>query len=232
MKIVSNVKKIRRNSKIGLYTSLASLVFLFIAVGLTISGNVDLTSYSFAAMLVGLLLSQVGVYYANRFGKSPRVDERITQGLKGLDDRYTLYHYVTPAPHLLTGPSGVWVIVPQYQPGKISYEKNRYRQQGVGLFSRLIGQESLGRPDLEADTYQKDIEKYLKQSVGEEGLPPVRSMIVFTSPKATVLAQEAPLPTLHVDKLKDFIRRATKDFPADFKAVQKVQEALPEQDIV
>lgn len=232
MKIVSNAKKIKRNYKIGLYTSLGSLVFLFIAVGLTITGNVNLTSYSFAAMLAGLLLSQVGVYFANRFGKSPRVDERITQGLKGLDDRYTLYHYITPAPHLLTGPSGVWVLVPQYHPGKISYEKNRYRQQGVGLFSRLVGQEALGRPELEAQSFQQDVEKYLKQSVGEEELPPVRSLIVFTNPKASVQVQEAPIPTLHVEKLKDFIRRATKDMAVDMKTVQKVQEALPDQDIL
>src|SRR5512138_2507411 len=108
MKIVSNPKKIDRYHKIGLYTSLASLVFLFIAVGLTFTGQVDLTTYSFIAMLLGLILSQVGVYFANRWGKSPRVDERITASLKGLDDRYTLYHYVTAVPHLLTGPSGIW----------------------------------------------------------------------------------------------------------------------------
>jgi hypothetical protein len=231
MKIVSNQKKIRRNYKIGLYTSLGSLVFLFIAVGLTITGNVDLTSYSFAAMLLGLLLSQVGVFFANRYGKSPRVDERISQGLKGLDDRYTLYHYVTPVPHLLAGPSGVWVLVPQYHPGQISYEKNRYRQQGVGLFSRLVGQEGLGRPELEAQSYQQEIEKFLKQSAGQENIPPVHSLIVFTNPKASVQAPEAPIPTLHVEKLKDFVRRTTKDTPVDMKAIQKVQEALPDQDV-
>jgi len=231
MKIISNTKKIQRNYKIGLYTSLGSLVFLFVAVGLTLTGNTSLTTYSFAAMLLGLLLSQVGVYFANRYGKSPRVDERITQGLKGLDDRYSLYHYVTPVPHLLAGPSGVWVLVPQYHPGQITFENNRYRQQGVGLFSRLVGQEGLGRPDLEAQSYQQEIEKFLKQSVGEEDLPPVKSVIVFTNPKASVQAQEAPIATLHVEKLKDFIRRTTKDTPVNMKAVLKVQDALPDQDI-
>jgi hypothetical protein len=230
MRIVSNNKKIQRNYKIGLYTSLASLVLLFVAVGLTFTGNTDLTSYSFAAMLGGLVLSQVGVYFANRYGKSPRVDERITQGLKGLDDRYTLYHYMTPVPHLLTGPSGVWVLVPQYHPGQITYEKQRYRQQGVGLFSRMVGQEGLGRPDLEAQSYQKDVEKFLQQLLPDESVP-VRSLVVFTNPKASVQAADAPLPTMHVEKLKDFLRRATKEMPADMKVIQKIEDALPDTDI-
>src|SRR5512141_3211894 len=134
MKIVSNPKKINRNYKIGLYTSLASLIFLFAAVGLTLTFRADFTTYSFVAMLVGLILSQVGVYFANRWGKPPRVDERISQGLKGLDDRYVLYNYTSPVPYLLVGPAGVWVLTAMYQGGQISYEKNRYQQQGVGFF--------------------------------------------------------------------------------------------------
>ena len=125
-------------------------------------------------MIIGLIFSQVGVYFANRWGKSPRVDERITQGLKGLDDRYTLYHYTTPVPHLLVGPSGIWVITPQYQSGTVTYEKNRYRQQGVGFFARVVGQEGLGRPDLEARAYQEDFKKFLKKSLPETSQPRVK----------------------------------------------------------
>jgi hypothetical protein len=231
MKIVTNPKKIQRNYKIGLYTSLASLVFLFIAVGLTITGRVDLTNYSFLAMALGLVLSQIGVYFANRWGKSPRIDERITQGLKGLDDRYTLYHYVAPVPHLLAGPSGIWVLVPQYQPGTITYENKRYRQQGVRLFGRLIGQEGLGRPEMEAESYKEDFLKFLKKSLPEESLPRVQPVIVFTNAKASVQAQDAPIPTLHVEKLKDYIRRMAKEAPSNLSAVNQVQELLPDEDV-
>lgn len=233
MKIISDPKKINRNSKIGLYTSLASLIFLFAAVGLTLFGfnNTSYTSYSFGAMVVGLLLSQVGVYYANRWGKSPRVDERITQGLKGLDDRYTLYHYVTPVPHLLAGPAGVWVLTPEYQAGSITYANNRFRQNGVGLFSRIIGQEGLGRPEMEAKGYQEEIEKYLRKSLGDAPLPDVQPAIVFTSPKASVQTPDAPIPTMHVDKLKDFIRRMAKETPANMDKIRQVQQALPEKDL-
>ena len=231
MKIVSNPKKIQRYYKIGLYTSLGSLVFLIGAVALTLSGRTDLVTYSFVAMLAGLILSQVGVYFANRWGKPPRVDERITQGLKGLDDRYTLYHYVSPVPHLLVGPAGVWVIVSQYQPGAISYENKRYRQQGVGFFGRVIGQEGLGRPDLEAQSFTQDVEKFLKKEMPDGSLPAIHTAIVFTSAKASVSAQEAPVPTMHLEKLKDFIRRKAKEEPARMDEIRKVQDLLPEEDL-
>jgi hypothetical protein len=233
MKIVSNPKKINLYYKIGLYTSLGSLAFLVGAVILTLTGinRPDLTFYSFISMIAGLIFSQVGVYFANRWGKSPRVDERISQGLKGLDDRYTLYHYVTPVPHLLAGPAGVWVITPEYQSGTITYEKNRYRQQGVGFFGRVVGQEGLGRPELEAQGQKEDFEKYLKKSMPDATQPTVRSMILFTNPKANIQAQEAPIPTMHVDKLKDFVRRKAKEEPANLEAVRLVQGVLPKDDL-
>ena len=231
MKIVSNPKKINRYSKIGLYTSLASLILLFAAVGLTLTFKPELTTYSFVAMLFGLILSQVGVFFANRWGKSPRVDERLTQGLKGLDDRYTLYHYTTPVPHLLTGPSGVWVIVAEYQTGTVTYENNRYRQQGVGLMARIIGQEGLGRPDSEARSYQEDFKKFLAKTLPETSQPPVKAVIVFTNPKTSVQAADAPVPTMHVEKLKDFIRRKTKEEPANLEQVRLVQKTLPQEDV-
>jgi hypothetical protein len=232
MRIISDQKKIKRNHKIGLYTSLASLIFLFGAVGLTLTFNPELTNYSFLAMLAGLILSQVGVYFANRWGKSPRIDERISQGLKGLDDRYTLYHYTTPVPHLLTGPVGVYVLVPQYQSGVITYENNRYRQQGVRFFARFVGQEGISRPEGEAKISEADLRKFLEKKLPAEQMPEICSVIVFTHPKANVQAQEAPIPTMHVDKLKDFIRRRVKERTISMKEILPVNDVLPEEDIV
>lgn len=231
MKIISDPQKIQRNSKIGLYTSLASLVLLVAAVILTFNPDPRMVSYSFIAMIAGLILSQIGVYFANRWGKSPRIDERITQSLKGLDDRYTLYHYTTPVPHLLTGPAGVWVLVPQYQAGTITYYGNRYRQKGVGFFARAVGQESLGRPEMEAKAYREEFEKFLKNSLEDGSEPKVNTLIVFTNPKAVVQVQDSPIPTLHVDKLKDFVRRKSKEQAVSMDMIRQIGELLPEEDI-
>ncbi|MBE0696311.1 MAG: hypothetical protein IH586_05250 [Anaerolineaceae bacterium] len=233
MKIVSHPKKIQRYYKVGLYTSLGSLVLLFAAVGLTLAGQgkTDLTTFSFVAMILGLVLSQIGVFFANRFGKSPRIDERISQGLKGLDDRYVLYHYTSPVPHLLTGPSGVWVLVPQYQAGTITFENNRYKQRGVRLFSRVVGQEGITRPDMEAQGFCQDMEKFIKKTDAPDQMPAIQSLILFTNPKAVVQVQDSPIPTMHVEKLKDFIRRKAKEQPAEMVKIRAMQDLLPQEDI-
>jgi len=229
MRVISNTKKIDRNRKIGLYTSFGSLIIL--VVGLVLSFQPNMIAYAYGALLVGLISSQVGIYYGNRWGRSPRIDERLTNGLKGLDDRYTLYHYIAPVPHLLTGPSGIWVLVPQYQEGTILYEKNRFRQQGVGVFKRFFAQEGLGRPEMEAQSYQQDMLKFLKKNLPDANLPEVQPLIVFINPKASVQVAESPTPAMHVEKMKDFMRRRLKTQSVSMNIIENVEEVLPQDSI-
>ncbi len=227
MKIIANTKKIERNRKIGLYTSIGSLVVL--VGGFLLSLQPERLAFAYGALLVGLLMSQVGIYFGNRWGRSPRIDERISQGLKGLDDRYSLYHYVTPVPHLLTGPAGVLVLVPEYQPGNITYEKNRFKQQGVFFLSRFFAQEGIGRPELEAQSFQQDMDKFLKKSIPDGDLLAAQPVIVFINPKANVQVSESPTPAMYIDKLKDFVRRTAKEQPANMAEIKKLEELLPEE---
>lgn len=229
MRIISNTKKVERNRKIGLYTSLGSLIIL--VVGLVMSFQPNMIAYAYGALLVGLICSQVGIYYGNRWGRSPRIDERLNQGLKGLDDRYTLYHYITPVPHLLTGPSGIWVLVPQYQEGTIVYEDKRFKQQGVGIFKRFFAQEGLGRPEMEAQSHLQDLHKFLQKELPEENQPLVQSLIVFINPKASVQVADSPTPAMHLEKLKEYMRRKLKSQAVSMIIIQKVEEILPQESI-
>ena len=229
MKVIDNKKKIERNRKIGLYSSLGSLVIL--VGGFVLSLNPEYLGAAYGALLVGLLMSQLGIYYGNRWGKSPRMDERLTLALKGLDDRYTLYHYMTAVPHLLAGPSGLWVLTPQHQPGEITYENNRFRQKGVFVLSRLFAQEGMGRPDLEAQAYQQDMEKFLKKSLPEGNIPAIQPAIIFVNPKARVQAAESPIPAMHVEKLKDFIRKKGKEQAVSLADIRPITDLLPEESI-
>lgn len=229
MRIISNTKKVERNRKIGLYTSLGSLIIL--VVGLVMSFQPNMIAYAYGALLVGLICSQVGIYYGNRWGRSPRIDERLNQGLKGLDDRYTLYHYIAPVPHLLTGPSGIWVLVPQYQEGTIVYEDKRFKQRGVGIFKRFFAQEGLGRPEMEAQSHLQDLQKFLQKGLPEENQPPVQSLIVFINPKASVQVADSPTPAMHLEKLKEYMRRKLKSQAVPMNIIQKVEEILPQESI-
>lgn len=226
MKIVINEKKVRRNRQIGQYTSIGSLIVLI--AGFALSFNPALITYSFVMLILGLLFSQIGIYYGNRWGRSPRTDESLAAGLKGLDEKYSLYILSGPIPYLLVGPAGLFPIVPMFQRGVITYTNKRYRQRGINFFNRFFGQENLGRPDLEAQSYQEDLTRFLSKSMEANNLPSIQALIVFTNPKTEVEVDEAPYATLPLEKLKDFIRRKAKEKPLSMARVQAVRDLLPQ----
>ena len=103
MRILSNEKLIKRNARIGAIASLGGLAIL--VVGLVVSFNrIDQIALAWAALLGGFILTQVGLYFGNRWGRRPRPDEMLDTGLKGLNDQYSIYHYNSPVSHLLLGP--------------------------------------------------------------------------------------------------------------------------------
>lgn len=240
MRIISNTKLIKRNSKIGRYTTIASLLVLVGGLLLSFSnpvddptGNSTTVMLSFAALFVGFLLSQVGIYFGNKFGRSPRPDELITSSLKGLDDRYFLYHYVTPVAHLLVGPAGIWIINPFSQRGKIIYnsEKKRWQQQGGNFIMKIFGQEGMGRPEQENYGLYQDLSKYIKKEVSIANLPEPQLLMVFVDPKVSLQVSESPVPAMPLEKMKDFIRKQSKDPTFPYQSIELFQEKLPSESI-
>ncbi len=227
MNIVSNNSLIQRNSRIGQITSLLGLLVL--GGGLYISfSRPDQFALSWGALLLGFVLSQIGIYFGNRWGRRPRPDELLNSALKGLDGSYSLYHYSTPASHLLVGPAGVWVLMPRHQIGTITYEKGRWRQRGGGVFMafrKFFAQEGLGRPDLEIQGEVSGIQKLL-EGMYEEDPPPVQVALVFTNEATELDAKEAPIPTLAGKKLKEFIRRTAKEKKLSLTKVEEIVEKL------
>ena len=148
MRIITNENLIKRNARIGQIASVAGLATL--GGGIFISfRNPDQVGLYLGALVVGFALSQLGIYFGNRYARPPRADQALNQALKGMDKRYILYHYRSPTSHLLIGPAGIWAIFPYYQRGTITYEKGRWRQKGsFGLwYLKVFAQEGLGRPE-------------------------------------------------------------------------------------
>jgi hypothetical protein len=233
MKIVSNEKMIKRNNRIGTYLTFGSLAIL--GLGLYFSfANTQYFQLSLIALLVGFIMSQIGIYMGNRYGRKPRPDQSISAALKGLEDKYTLYHYMTPVSHLLVGPAGIWILLPYFQTGIISYDekKKRWRQKGGNLYLKLFGQENLGRPDLDISPPSTDMKKFLAKTLPGTTPPDIQVALVFTNEKTKVDAENAPIPTLHIDKLKDFIRRQAKKSQATLETINTIQSTLPSESIM
>lgn len=230
MNIVTNETLIKRNARIGQIAMLSGLGVLL--GGMYLSFQVpDQFMISIGALMVGFLLSQVGIYYSNRWGRRPRPDEILDKSLKGLDNKYTLYHYTTPTPHLLLGPAGVWILMPKQQGGTITYSNDRYRQKGGNLYLKIFAQEGLGKPETEIFAERDSVNKLLKEHFGEENLPSVRSALIFTSPKATVDiadGEEPPATTIPIGKLKDLIRREAKSKHLSQERVKEIVTVLGE----
>ncbi|MFL7868620.1 MAG: hypothetical protein AB8I58_07320 [Anaerolineales bacterium] len=231
MKIIKNEKLINRNAKIGQYTSLGALAVL--GVGMYISfTRPELFIWAVAALLVGFTFTQIGMYYGNRWGRSPRPDEKLDAGLKGLPGDFVMYHWKTPVAHLLVGPAGIWTLIPYHQRGKVTYRNNRWRMGGGGFlqgYMRIFGQEGIGRPDLEAESEISSIRKALAKEMEIDEIPEIQAMLVFTAEGVEIEAEETPIPAQPLKKLKDFMRNKAKERPITTEELEKVKAILPEE---
>jgi hypothetical protein len=213
MKIIKNEKLIKRNGKIGNWSSIASLIMLGLGMYISFQRQ-DLFNYSLLALFLGFILTQLSIYMGNRFGRSPRPDEALDASLKGLPGDFTLYHYTTPVSHLLVGPAGIWVILINRQNGKATFEKNRWKMNGGGFmqgYLRLFGQESIGRPDTEADSDVKSLQKEFAKHMDSESIPPISAALVFMGADVELDIEQAPMPAMKIKQLKDFMRQKSKE---------------------
>jgi hypothetical protein len=231
MRIIKNEKLIKRNARVGQYTSLSALAVL--GVGMYISfTRPELFIWAVAALLVGFTLTQIGMYFGNRWGRSPRPDERLDAGLKGLTKDYSMYHWKTPVSHLLVGPAGIWVLLPYHQRGTVAYRKNRWRNTGGGVlqgYMRIFGQEGLGRPELEATSEINSLRKALAKEMDEDEIPEIKAALVFTTEGVEIKAEDAPTPALTIKKLKDFMRQRAKEKPITPAELESVKAVLPDE---
>ncbi len=211
MKIIRNDKKIERSRKIAKYTLWGNIILAIVLVYILWQAP-DQFFIFIGGTFAMLILSQISIYYSSRFGRSPRTDELLTNAFKGLSDLYTLYHYIAPAPHVLVGPTGVWVILPYAQTGTITYNqtKKRWQQPRRNLLNSFFG-ENLGRPELDARYATEDIQRHLAKKLGAENLPPVQAVLIFTARDVTVQSEGCPVPAMPLEKAKDFFRRKPKE---------------------
>lgn len=230
MKIIKNEKLIKRNSKISQWTTTAALAVLAVAMYISIK-RPDLIFGAAVAMLLGFILTQVGLYFGNQWGRSPRPDEKLDAGLKGLTKDFSLYHWTSPVSHLLIGPAGIWVIVPYHQNGRVTYKKNRWRMSGGGImqkYLRVFGREGIGRPDLDVSSEINSLKKALNKDLEGE-VPEIKAILVFTGDDVQIDVEDSPIPALHLKKLKDFIRQRAKEKPISHQDLEKVKNLLPEE---
>ncbi|MFC2015793.1 hypothetical protein ACFLUM_02555 [Chloroflexota bacterium] len=208
MRIVTNEAKIERGARLGKIATFAGLGLL--AGGLVISlvfQESPLLWLSFLCLVLGLLVSSVGTLNMNRWVREPRADQALAQGLKGFDDQYVLYNHTLPAPHVLLGSTGLYVLTAMGQDGAIRYSGGKFRRDfSLGRVVRFMADEGLGRPLAEAEGQVQAMSDYLEENGFDDSLA-IQNLLVFYSPKAQLSVSDPPLPVVVPKTLKKAIRK-------------------------
>ncbi|MGI6741817.1 MAG: hypothetical protein ACOX7C_10180 [Brevefilum sp.] len=207
MKQVTNEKLIKRNKTIGNVTTIAGLAILGTGLVLNFNPTPSKTMYSFIALIVGFVVAQISTFYVSKFGRSPRFDEVISTNLSKLNNDYTLYVYSSPVSMLLVGPSGLWIPIPLTASGEIYYD-NKWKQRGGSFLLKLFGQESIGRPGLDAQASVDKVTDLLRKSFNENEMPSITSIFVLMNPKGEIgEVEHAPTAIVKPDGLRRHIRK-------------------------
>jgi len=199
------IKRLKRISQILSFLGMGSLLAGLFLVFLPNTAN--LFSYQLAALFVGWMLSQIGIYLGQNYARKPRPDEVLDEVLRKVARNGRIYHYLLPAHHVLLIPTGIIVFVTKYQGGNISVDGDKWKQTGMGL-RRLFGQERLGNPTREAALSVEAIASYLNKHAPSVEEVPIGALIVFTNKGNKELnLKKSDIPAMHYTKVKGYLRQ-------------------------
>jgi len=231
MKLVRNDKQIKRNKLIGNLMTFTSLAVLGLGLYFAFQKDMSQILYSYVCLIVGFLLTQIGLNFVNRYGRSPRYDEILGSAFEKLRHEYTYYVYSSPVPMLLLGPCRLWLPIPVNATGDISYQNGKWVHKTKNRIQKLMGQDTVGKPDKEVAEASATLTRYLS----EKGIPaemhPELKPIMVVYLKETQLGDvsQAPYPVVELEDLKRYIRRMDREEctdPISPELAARLQEAL------
>jgi hypothetical protein len=207
MQLVANQALVKNRVRLGLGCHLAALAVF--AVGLFISLNVDVTRdvpyLAWPAILVGLILYALGQTQLRRWGPRNRQEEPFEGAIRGLDDRYKLYAFLSSSmpDYILVSPAGVQVLIPRLENGKISCTRDRWNRAS----NRLVGffGQGFGNPSADAARQVQQLQKLLS-AAGIEDVP-TSAIIVFVDNKVQLRVEGCSATVTRLAELKDVLRR-------------------------
>jgi hypothetical protein len=166
---------------------------------------------TFACLIGGLMISNIGTYNMNRWGREPRADQVLAQALKGRDNRYQLYSYFLPAPHVLLSPQGLFVLTALGQEGTIRFDGAKFRRDfSLIRLLRFMAEEGMGRPLAQGDEEVEALRKFLEANDAGEGVE-IQNILVFYSPRAELQVSNPPRPIIVPKGLKKTLRKLPGD---------------------
>ncbi len=217
MKLVRNEKHIKQNKLIGKILTFASLGVLGLGLYFAFQKEGSMILYSYICLIVGFLLTQIGLNFVNRYGRSPRYDEIFGTAFEKLRHEYTYYVYSSPLPMLLMGPCRIWLPIPVNATGEISYVDGKWVHKTRNRIQKMMGQDSVGKPEKDVAEAAAALSKYLIEKGIPADMHPELKPILVVYLKETQLrdVSKAPYPVVEMEDLKRYIRRVDREECAD-----------------
>ncbi len=209
-------KTVESKSKLARRISLGGLVImlpgLFFGLGGLLNPALQSGDYiliSYVCLILGTIVATIGGRMAEQWLIEPRDDQKLEKALKGLDKRYRLINYHTPADHVLLTPTGLYAIIAKDETGIIQFDGKRWSQPSSLLrLWRDWRHGGLGQPTAEADAQIARLQKWLKPN-GEGADAPIKPLIVFTKPEAELRIADGHDYIMPLKDLKAYLQKRT-----------------------
>lgn len=215
--IVTNTPLVERNARYGRWITTGSLLVILAPLAFTLpslfSGRNDIPSNElflmYGALILGLILSNVGGYFLNRWGF--KYYEAVGNALKGTDKKYRLYNYSLPVNNVLLTPYDVTILLLKNLDGKIVVNSGGWRSNtSILRLLRWFSSEQLGDPTKDLEAQKEKLLAFIHDRLGESFQPPVDGIIVFTNPRATIEVTNVDLPIVFLPQSEDALKNALK----------------------
>lgn len=216
MKIMIDQAQVQRKRRLSNVASIGGLFLLLASVVLPLI-RTEFATYSTILMVLGLAVAMIGIYFANRWVKKPRPEDRLDDALKSLSDFHCLYHYPKlPCDHVLLTPWGVLVLETINLEGEFHYREGRWKEKmGLGRALRYIVEEHLGNPIKSALASEAYLKGRLNENAPAGREIPVHSVVVFVHPSAVLDVENPETPVCKVDKLRRYVNIKAGKLPVD-----------------
>ncbi len=206
MKAILDQQALQRRQRLAHAASLGGILTILASVALNL-WQPRWAALGGMLLIGGFAVASLGIYQANRWVKRPRPEEVLDHALKGLDDRWRLYHYLPRAPeHVLLTPTGIVVLETRSSEGVFEYRRGKWHQRiTLGKALRFFLEEPLGDPVAEAQREAAWLNRALQAKLLAESPVPVHAMVVFTHPSAVIRVQSPAVPVCHPKQLRSLL---------------------------
>jgi hypothetical protein len=204
MRVVINEPKLKRNKMLAQVLFFVSLGVLFI--GLVLNASLALSPFFWAVPCVilplGLLATVTSVRLTNEYIRQPHPEAALQAGLKNINRRSVLYHYLPPAPHILVAPTGVYVLHTLFHSRNFTVNGEQWIDaKAKGLlapFFLFLRQEAIGKPFKDVGLVAANVQALVDKSLPDAKLE-VQPVVVMIGPRVEVTTHDPQFPVVYSD---------------------------------